>query len=295
MKVLRIATRASDLAMWQAKHVAALLRAYDPDCDIEFVSLTTSADRDLSLPIAQIGGKGVFAKEIQQAVLEGRADIAVHSAKDLPAATIDGLALAAVPKRGDARDALAGSTLAGLAPGSTVGTGSARRAAQLRALRPDLSIVGLRGNIAKRLSRIGELDAIVVAVAALERLGLQSHLGEVFDIETFVPQVAQGALAIECRSADEQTIASVHAVEDAASRLCVDAERAFLCHLGGDCDLPAGAHATLVGDAMRLVGVLAPDTNALMSREEATAPATPQGAQRLGALIAQTLLDRHDQ
>lgn len=281
--------------MWQAKHVAALLRAHEPNLAIEFVELTTSADRDLSVPIAQIGGKGVFAKEIQQAVLGGRADLAVHSAKDLPASTIDGLTLAGVPKRGDARDGLAGSTLDGLAHGATVGTGSARRAAQLRALRPDLSIVGLRGNIAKRLSRLGELDAIVVAVAALERLELQDRLNEPFDTETFVPQVAQGALAIECRSDDDQAISQVLVIEDQTSRLCVDAERSFLARLGGDCDLPAGAHATISGDVLRLVGVLAPNANAPMSREEATAPATLEGAQRLGALVAQALLDRHDQ
>lgn len=292
--MLRIATRASDLAIWQAEHVAGLLRTVHPDCTIELVRITTQADKNLSVPIAQIGGKGVFAKEIQQAVVDGRADIAVHSAKDLPAAQVPGLMLGAVPERGDARDALVGAELNDLAHGATVGTGSARRAVQLRALRPDLKIVGLRGNIAKRLSRIGELDAVVVAAVALERLNLDEQLAQVFSVEEVVPQVAQGALAIECRRGDDAVAAQLAMIEDGPSRLRVDAERAFLARLGGDCDMPAGAHATLSADGMlRLVGVLAPETHRKMNRFEASGVATTESAHALGTHVAQTLLASH--
>ena len=259
--VLRIATRTSPLALWQATHVAGLLATAWPGIDVEVVPVDTEGDRRLDVPISSFGGKGVFAKEVQAAVLDGRADLAVHSAKDLPAVTIDGLRLAAVPRRGDARDALVGSTLEVLAPGATVATGSQRRRAQLSALRPDLEFVELRGNMATRLSRVPAGGAVVVAAVALERLGLADRVDHVFAVDQMVPQVAQGALAIECRADDVAVNAMVRVVEHAASRRRVDAERAFLVELGGDCDLPAGAHAMLdvsSNDApITLTGVLA--------------------------------------
>lgn len=266
---LRIATRGSDLAIWQAEHVAALLQARTPNTKVTLVPVSTTGDRKLDVPIAELGGKGVFAKEIQAAVLDGRADLAVHSAKDLSAVTLDGLTLAAVPERGDARDALAGSTLAALESGATVGTGSARRRVQLAALRPDLCFVGLRGNMAKRLSRLDDLDAIVVAAVALERLGLGSRIAEVFDVDTLIPQVGQGALAVECRADDDATVRQVAAIEHAPSRVRVDAERAFLERLGGDCNLPAGAHALVTpGGKLRLLGVLASEDESRIRRRE---------------------------
>ena len=259
--VLRIATRTSPLALWQATHVAGLLATAWPGIDVEVVPVDTEGDRRLDVPISSFGGKGVFAKEVQAAVLDGRADLAVHSAKDLPAVTIDGLRLAAVPRRGDARDALVGSTLEVLAPGATVATGSQRRRAQLSTLRPDLTFVELRGNMATRLGRVPDGGAVVVAAVALERLGLADRVDHVFAVDQMVPQVAQGALAIECRADDVAVNAMVRVVEHAASRRRVDAERAFLVELGGDCDLPAGAHAVRDGSGddapITLTGVLA--------------------------------------
>jgi len=254
---LRAATRRSPLARWQAEHVAARLEAAHPGLTVELVALETEGDRRLDVPIAHIGGKGVFAKEVQQAVLDGRADLAVHSAKDLTAVTGTGLALAAVPERGDPRDALVGGRLADLPHGATIATGSQRRRVQLAALRPDLRFVELRGNMAARLAKVPEGGAIVVAAVALERLGLAERIAERFAVDRLVPQVGQGALAVECRADDDRSRELLAAVQHAPSRRRLDAERAFLAELGGDCDLPAGAHATLDGDRIVLRGFLA--------------------------------------
>lgn len=238
---LRIATRGSRLARWQAEQVAGLLRAVHGPLDVELVIVETTGDQRRDVPLHAIGGQGVFVKEVQQAVLEGRADLAVHSAKDLPSTTAPGLAIAAVPARGDARDGLVGARLDDLVPGATVATGSVRRRAQLLAVRPDLHVVELRGNVDTRLTKIPDGGAIVMAVAPLERLGWADRLAEALDPVRFVPQVAQGALAVECRADDDATAAVVAAVEDAAARRGVDAERAFLAAFGGGCDLPIGA------------------------------------------------------
>jgi hydroxymethylbilane synthase len=246
------------LARWQAGHVASLLRAKDASLAVELVVVETTADQRLDIPIWEMGGKGVFVKEVQAAVLDGRADVAVHSGKDLPSVSHEGLVIAAVPERGDARDALVGHRLDDLAPGALVGTGSVRRRAQLANLRPDLTFTGLRGNMQTRLAKAAELDAIVVAAVALERLDLGGHIAEVLDVSRLLPQVAQGALAVECRAGDDATYASLAAIEHAESRRRVDAERAFLAELGGDCDLPAGAHATLaLGGGIVLDALLA--------------------------------------
>lgn len=278
---LRIATRQSPLAIWQARHVAALLSVAHPGLEVELVGLETEGDRRLDVPIAQIGGKGVFAKEVQRAVLDGRADLAVHSAKDLPAVAVDGLVLAAVPERGDARDALVGATLTDLANGASVATGSQRRRVQLAELRPDLAFADLRGNMATRLSRVPVGGAIVVAAVALERLGLAEHLAEVFSVDVLVPQVGQGALALECRAEDAAVRQLLAGIEHGPSRRAVDAERAFLAELGGDCDLPAGAHArglgsepddlTLTLDAV-LAGGVDPEDPLMRTREVGSNP-----------------------
>ncbi|MCB1257276.1 MAG: hydroxymethylbilane synthase [Microthrixaceae bacterium] len=252
MSIVRIATRASALARWQAEHVAGLLVAAVADLEIEVVPLSTEGDRRTDLPLSEIGGKGVFATEVQQALLDGRADIAVHSAKDLPAATPSELVIAAIPQRGDARDALVGGTLADLREGAMVATGSARRRALLADLRPDLEFAELRGNMATRLSKAADFDAIVVAGVALERLGLAEQIDDWLDTETFVPQVAQAALAVECRAGDSDTRGLLGLIDDAESRRRVMAERDFLVELGGDCSLPAGAHA-VIGDSGELV------------------------------------------
>lgn len=275
--MLRAATRGSPLARWQADHVAGLLTTAHPDLTVEVVVVDTEGDRRLDVPISSFGGKGVFAKEVQAAVLDGRADFAVHSAKDLPAVTIDGLALASVPARGDARDALVGASLSELAEGATVATGSQRRRAQLSALRPDLVFTELRGNMASRLSKVPPGGAIVAAAVALARLDLDHHIAEALGVDRLVPQVGQGALAVECRADHRETIALLAAVEDQPSRRRVDAERAFLAELGGDCDLPAGAHATLPQGPtgpLELEGFLATsgDTGAASARHRASGP-----------------------
>lgn len=271
-ETLRLATRSSPLAIWQAEHVAGLLRAAHPGLAVELVRTDTVGDRRLDVPISEIGGKGVFATEVQRLVLDGRADAAVHSAKDLPAVTGEGLVLACVPERGDARDALVGSTLDGLAPGAVVATGSQRRRVQLAALRPDLAFVELRGNMATRLGKVPEGGAIVVAAVALARLGLDDRIDEVLGEDLLIPQVGQAALAVEARAGDDATTELLAAVEHGPSRVRVDAERAFLAELGGDCDLPAGAHAVLVDDGRIHVRALLAGDDGILHVQEATAP-----------------------
>jgi hydroxymethylbilane synthase len=248
---LRVATRGSALARWQADHVAALLAATHPCLEVEPVIVDTLGDRAQDRPIWQLGGQGVFVKEVQARVLDGTADLAVHSAKDLPANPSlqpAGLVIAAVPERGDPRDVLVGRPLAAIPPGGTVATGSTRRRAQLADLRPDLTFAELRGNIATRLAKSAGFGAIVMAAAALERLELTHEIAEVLEPAVMLPQVAQGALAIECRADDPATIDLLGAIEHGPSRRAVDAERGYLASLGGGCELPAGAHAVAGAD-----------------------------------------------
>ena len=275
---LRIATRNSPLALWQADHVASLLREIEPDLDVSMVSMETFGDRRLDLSIPELGGKGVFSKEVQQLVLAGKADIAVHSAKDLQAVTPEGLTIAAYPARGDARDALIGATIADLDVGAAVATGSNRRSALLLDERPDLRIHPLRGNIATRLAKLRDFDAIVMAGVALERLGVAPPVVQLLDPTRFVPQVGQGALAVETRRDDTAMVELIGAINDAETEMTVSAERSFLAELGGDCNLPAGAHATLVdgaagpGSAIEIRGVLASADCTRLQRANETGP-----------------------
>jgi hydroxymethylbilane synthase len=285
--VLRVATRGSALALWQANHVAALLVRADPSLAVELVTVQTTGDRRLDVPLSVLGGKGVFVKEVQAAVLDGRADLAVHSAKDLPAVTPPGLVIAAVPERGDPRDALVGARLDELPTGACVATGSARRRAQLSWLRPDLTFAGLRGNIARRLEQARDYGAVVVAAAALERLELEAQAAEVLSAETLVPQVGQGALAVECRADDDRVRSLLAGIEHEASRRAVDAERGFLAELGGDCDLPAGAHAVVDGGDVRVDGLVASLDGRVLLRTQRTGP-DPEAA---GRTLARHLLD----
>ncbi len=226
--------------------------------DVEIVDLDTVADQRIDLPISEIGGKGAFCKEVQQLVLDGRADIAVHSAKDLQAITPPELVIGAFPRRSDPRDALVGCRLAELPIGGVVATGSQRRRVQLAELRPDLRFAELRGNIATRMARLGEFDALVIAAVALERLGLEADIVDVLEPTVMLPQVGQGALAVECRVDDQETLVGLGAVDHRPTRLVVEAERDFLIELGGDCDLPAGAHAQLRADGtLSVIGLLA--------------------------------------
>ena len=263
---LRAATRGSPLARHQTALVADRLGV-----EVEVVVVETTGDRLRTVPIHEMGGRGVFVKEVQQAVLDGRADFAVHSAKDLPSTPTPGLVMAAVPVRDDPRDCLVGTALAALGPGARVATGSVRRRAQLAALRPDLAFAQLRGNIGTRLERAAEFDAVVVAVAALRRLGREDAVAEVLETEVMVPQVAQGALAVECRPDDDHTRAALAALEDPVARRCVDAERAFLAAVGGACDLPVGALARVAADGrVTLRALLAAADGSAVLRTTAT-------------------------
>jgi hydroxymethylbilane synthase len=280
--VLRLATRGSRLARWQADWVAKALGG-----DVELVIVETTGDRRSDVSLAAIGGQGVFVKEVQAAVLDGSADAAVHSAKDLPAVTEPGLCLAALGERDDPRDALVGAGLDAVPVGGVIATGSARRRALLRDLRPDLTFADLRGNIATRLDKAAAFDAIVVALAALRRLGLEDRAAEALDPEVFVPQVGQGAIAVECRAGDDAVIGRLAAaVEHGATRRAVTAERAFLATLGGGCTLPVGAYATVAPDgSVTLRAVLATaDERACVRR---TGHDHDPG--RLGAAIAREL------
>ena len=293
--VLRIATRGSALALWQADHVASLIAAVAAadgiEVRVEKVIVETMADRRLDIPIDAMGGKGVFVKEVQAAVLDGRADLAVHSGKDLPAVTPDELVIAAVPERGDVRDALVGSTIDGLPQGGHVASGSIRRRAQLASLRPDLVFSGLRGNIATRLERSVEFDAIVMAAAAIERLGLSlsDRVVEIIEPTVMLPQVAQGALIVECRADDDITRSLLARIEHPISRTAVDAERAFLAELGGDCDLPVAAHAILDGGSMTIDALIASPDGSVMLRDSRQC-AIADGV-TTGRAIARHLLD----
>ncbi len=295
MQRLRIATRASALAQWQTDHVAAALvaeaNARGERLEVEKVIVETFADRRLDIPIDAMGGKGVFVKEIQAAVLDGRADLAVHSGKDLPAITPDGLVIAAVPQRADARDVLVGCTLASLPQGGRVASGSIRRRAQLAALRPDLVFEGLRGNIATRLERAREYDAIVMAAAAIDRLelDLSDRVVEVLGEDVMIPQVAQGAIVVECRDDLADALALTASIEHAESRVSVDAERAFLRELGGDCDLPAGAHAVVSAGRIRLESILAAVDGTVVLRDSREFDITDRFV--AGAAAARALLD----
>jgi hydroxymethylbilane synthase len=252
MAPLRVATRGSALARRQAERVVDML-----DVDAEYVIVSTRGDERRDLPIHAMGGTGVFVKEVEQAVLDRRADVAVHSAKDLPSATPPELALGALPERGDPRDALVGCRLDAIPTGGRVGTGSVRRRAQLASVRPDLGFGELRGNIPTRLEKAGAFDAVVMAAAALDRLGLADRIAERVDPSVVLPQVAQGALAVECRADDDATRALLAGIDDAGVRAAVVAERAFLARLGGGCNLPCGALAeTDDNGALRLDALL---------------------------------------
>lgn len=282
---LRAATRGSALALWQTRHVVSQL-----ECEIDEVVVSTVGDRNTDVPIHSMGGKGVFVKEVQTAVLDGRADFAVHSGKDLPAVTPDGLVLVCVPARADARDALVGASWGSLPPGAHIATGSVRRRAQLAWHRPDLVFSELRGNIQTRLEKLesGGFDAIVMAAAAIDRLELDlSSPIDRLDPSIMLPQVAQGALAIECRADDTETIAVLRTIQHADTRRVVDTERAFLHELGGDCDLPAGAHATLGDDGIEITGMLASLDGRVLIREHRVGT----DPDLLGRAVARFLLD----
>jgi len=301
---LRIATRKSQLALWQAEHVAALLREAHPGLQIELVPLLTQGDRIQDRSLAAIGGKGLFIKELEVAIEDLRADIAVHSMKDVPADLPHGLTIGAVLKRADPRDALVTTSgiarLEDLPRGAIVGTSSLRRQAQLYALRPDLSIQSLRGNVDTRIRKLdaGGMDAIVLASAGLLRLGLESRITARLDPKVCLPAVTQGVIGIECRGNDVRTAGLLQALEDAATRKVMDAERAFAARLGGSCQSPIAAYAELAADRITLRGLVAePDGSRLLHDTESGSAENPaalgrQLAERMLAAGAGPLLER---
>jgi len=293
-KPLRIATRKSQLALWQAEHVAGLLRRAHAGLEVELVPMVTQGDRIQDRSLAAIGGKGLFVRELEVALEEHRADIAVHSMKDLPGDLPAGLTIAAVLERADARDALltaSAGRLEDLPRGARVGTSSPRRQAQLLAARPDLKIEALRGNVDTRLRRLdgGDMDAILLACAGLIRLGFESRIAARLDPKMFLPAVAQGVIGIECRGADSRTLGLVTVLESRETRIVMDAERAFAHRLGGSCQSPIAAHARLEGGTLLLDGLVAePDGSRLVRDTASGSIGDPAG---LGRLLAERILD----
>jgi hydroxymethylbilane synthase len=290
---LRIATRKSQLALWQAEHVAMLLRQAHVGLKVELVPMLTQGDRIQDRSLAAIGGKGLFIKELEVALDEQRADIAVHSMKDLPGDLPEGLIIAAVLERADARDALLtakASRLDDLPEGARVGTSSLRRQAQLLAARPDLRIEALRGNVDTRLRRLdaGEMDAIVLACAGLIRLGLESRITARLDPRISLPAVAQGVIGIECRGADSRTVELVTVLNHPATRVAMDAERAFAHRLGGSCQSPIAAHAELEGKSLILDGLVAEPNGSRLLRDRQSGSIEDPAA--LGRLLAERIL-----
>jgi len=289
---VRIATRSSPLATWQARAVATALEAAGSALgDIELVPVRTAGDLDLSTPISEMSGRGVFVTEVQAAVLDGRADMAVHSAKDMRSEPTPGLTLAGCLTRGDARDALVGMALDEIPRGGVVATGSQRRQCQVAALRADLRFTGLRGNMARRVAAATQpdVDAVIVAAAALERLGESHRIAQRFSPVELVPQVGQGAIAIEHRTDDADTAAAAGVIIDEVTTRCVRAERAFLRTLGGGCDLPTGAHATV--DAHGRLSMIALLATPDRGRIERTTGSDADG-ESLGAALARELMAR---
>ena len=294
MTTLRIATRGSRLAMAQTRlAIESLLRA-DPSLRTEIVEVRTEGDRDQQTPLSALGGRGVFVRAIEEALLEGRADIAMHSLKDVPTQLAGELTLGAVLPRGDPRDALvasAGRRLAELPDGARVGTSSPRRAALLRALRPGLQVVEIRGNVDTRLRKVaeGEYDGALLAAAGLERLGRLDEATQIFESMEFVPAPGQGTIALQCRADDAALLARLAAVDDAPTRAAARAERGFLAALGAGCTLPVGAYARISDGLLAVRGMIAAEDGGDPAFGDATG--APEEAETLGGGLAERLLE----
>jgi hydroxymethylbilane synthase len=298
MTRLVVATRKSALALTQTRAFVQVLRGHHPELVVEELGVTTTGDRVYEQPLTELGGKGLFIKEVEDAVLEGRADLAVHSLKDVPGELAPGLILGCIPRRADARDVLVtrtGATLAELPPGARVGTGSLRRQIQLGWLRPDLVFVSLRGNVDTRLRRCqeGVVDAVVLARAGLERMGLGERVIETFDPERCIPAAGQGALAIEWRRGDDRLARLLQPLEDRDTALAVAAERGVMLAVGGSCRLPMAAYAARQGGELWLSALLAePDGSRPRRRELRRAwPSSAAAAEALGRELGLGLLE----
>ena len=295
MKILKIATRQSPLALWQAEHIRARLEALHANLKVELVTFVTQGDKILDTPLAKIGGKGLFVKELEAALLDGRADLAVHSMKDVPMALPEGLSLAVICEREDPLDAFVSNTYRHfdeLPQGAKVGTSSLRRKCQLLKLRPDLQIIDLRGNVGTRLSKLdsGSYDAIILASAGLKRLGLSERICHTLQPELSLPAVGQGALGLECRETDQAVRDLILPLLHHETDVCVRAERAFNAYLEGGCQVPIAGYATLNAGQLHIEGRVGSVDSATLLKVELSG--APEQAEQLGVLLAQKILEQ---
>ena len=293
MKTLKIATRQSPLALWQAEHIRARLEAMHADLTVELVTFVTQGDKILDTPLAKIGGKGLFVKELEAALMDGRADLAVDSMKDVPMALPEGLSLAVICEREDPLDAFVSNhyaSFADLPQGAKVGTSSLRRKCQILKARPDLEIIDLRGNVGTRLSKLddGQYDAIILASAGLKRLGLAERIRHTIQPDVSLPAVGQGALGLECRSQDQAVLDLILPLMHAETNVCVRAERAFNAYLEGGCQVPIAGYATLQNGQLQIEGrVGSVDGQTIL---KAVQYGAPEQAEMLGEELAKALL-----
>jgi hydroxymethylbilane synthase len=292
--VIRIATRSSELALWQSNHVADALASMIDGAKLELVPITTTGDRILDMPLARIGGKGLFIKELEVALMEERADIAVHSMKDVPAELPEGLHIPAVLPREDPRDVLVsveGGTLDDLPPGARVGTSSLRRKSQLLAARGDLEVRDLRGNVPTRMNKLadGAFDAIVLAAAGLRRLGLLDDHHHLVDTGLMLPAVGQGVIGLECRAGDAEVEGLIGRLNHEPTALCLRAERSMNLRLGGDCSVPVAGYARIDDGELVLTGLVAGVDGRRVVRHTASGP--PEDAERIGVGLGERLLN----
>ncbi|MDF2418639.1 hydroxymethylbilane synthase [Acinetobacter beijerinckii] len=293
MKTLKIATRQSPLALWQAEHIRFCLNELYPDLTVELVKFVTQGDKILDTPLAKIGGKGLFVKELEAALLDGRADLAVHSMKDVPMHLPENLSLAVICEREDPLDAFVSNQYSNfdeLPLGAKVGTSSLRRKCQILQLRPDLEIIDLRGNVGTRLSKLddGLYDAIILASAGLKRLGLADRIRHSLDPVVSLPAVGQGALGLECRENDHELLALIQPLQHQETSICVRAERAFNAYLEGGCQVPIAGYATLVNAQLKIEGRVGSVDGKTLLKE--TLEGSADEAEQLGEQLAQRLL-----
>ena len=293
MKILKIATRQSPLALWQAEHIRFRLNELYPDLTVELVKFVTQGDKILDTPLAKIGGKGLFVKELEAALLDGRADLAVHSMKDVPMHLPENLSLAVICEREDPLDAFVSNQYSNfdeLPLGAKVGTSSLRRKCQILQLRPDLEIIDLRGNVGTRLSKLddGLYDAIILASAGLKRLGLADRIRHSLDPVVSLPAVGQGALGLECRENDHELLALIQPLQHQETSICVRAERAFNAYLEGGCQVPIAGYATLVNTQLKIEGRVGSVDGKTLLKE--TLEGSADEAEQLGEQLAQRLL-----
>ena len=295
MKILKIATRNSPLALWQAEHVKQKLIDHWPDLEVELVSMTTEGDRFLDAPLVQVGGKGLFIKELEQSLINHEADIAVHSMKDVTIDLPEGMALPVIMQREDTSDVLVSNkykSINDIPQGGIVGTSSLRRQSQIKALRPDIEIKDLRGNVGTRLRKLdeGEYDAIILAAAGIKRLGLNERIAQFIPHSEILPAIGQGAIGIECRLNDAEVHETIAPLNDQNTSLCVQTERAFSRRLFGGCQLPIAGQATIYNDQVSLTGMVARVDGSEVIKDQLAGDISDIDA--TGTQLAETLLER---